>query len=208
MALFPMFVKLEGRRCVVVGAGRIAIGKIATLLRAGAQVTVISPEAEATVRRYATRRRLVWRRREFLPSDVANAFLVIAASNSAATNQAVFRACTRRGVLCNAVDDPEHCDFFYPAVIRRGPLQIAISTAGCSPALARRLRRDLQQQFGPEYASWVRQVAKSRREILARQLAPRERRKLLQQIASREAFESFARRQARRSQQVANSRNI
>ncbi len=193
MVLFPMFVKLEGRRCVVIGAGRIATSKIAGLLRAGARVIVISPKAAAAIQAQVNRGRLIWRRREFVASDVEKAFLVIAASNSPATNQAVFRVCADRGVLCNAVDDPEHCDFFYPAVVRRGPLQIAISTAGCSPALAHRLRRELQQQFGPEYGEWVQRVAASRREILAQDMAPAERKKLLKQIASREAFDNFAR---------------
>jgi siroheme synthase-like protein len=128
---------------------------------------------------------------------------VIAASNSTSTNQAVFRACADRGVLCNAVDDPQRCDFFYPAVVRRGALQIAISTAGCSPGLAQRLRRELQQQFGPEYARWVQHVAKSRREILTRHLTSAERRKLLKQIASRQAFESFTRQHASRNRQAA-----
>lgn len=196
MVLFPMFVKLEGKRCVVIGAGRIATSKIAGLLRARAQVVVVSPKAIAAIRAQANQGKLIWQRRKFLASDVEKAFLVIAASNSPATNQAVFRACANRGVLCNAVDDPEHCDFFYPAVVRRGPLQIAISTAGCSPALAHRLRRELQQQFGPEYGEWVQRVAASRREILARDMAPAERKKLLKQIASREAFDNFARRRA------------
>jgi precorrin-2 dehydrogenase/sirohydrochlorin ferrochelatase len=203
MALFPMFVKLQSRKCVVIGGGRIAAAKIAGLLRAGARIIVVSPTAVAAVRAQAERRQLMWRRREFHSSDVENAFLVIAASNSAATNQSVFRACANQGVLCNVVDDPQRCDFFYPAVVRRGALQIAISTGGCSPALAQRLRRDLQQQFTPKYAHWVRHIAKLRREILSRQLTAAERSRLLREIASREAFESYARSHAKRNQHAA-----
>ena len=103
-------------------------------------------------------------------------------------NQTVFREARRRGVLCNAVDDPEHCDFYYPAVVRRGALQLAISTGGLSPALAQRLRRELEEQFGPEYAEWVEQLGRSRQQILARDLKPEDRRKLLHELASREAF--------------------
>ena len=196
MVMFPMFVKLEGKRCVVIGAGRIAMAKIAGLLRAGAQVVVVSPKAIAAIRAQVNQGKLTWQRRKFLASDVDKAFLVIAASNSPATNQEVFRACADRGVFCNAVDDREHCDFFYPAVVSRGALQIAISTAGRSPALAHRLRCDLEQQFGPEYEEWVERVGELRREILARDMAPEKRRKLLKQIASHEAFDDFARRRS------------
>ncbi len=105
---------------------------------------------------------------------------------------------TARGVLCNVVDDPERCDFYYPAIVRRGPLQIAISTDGRSPALARRLRIELQRQFGPEYGAWVEQVGKIRREILSRDVAAGERRRLLDQISSYEAFEKFLRNRGSR----------
>ena len=100
-------------------------------------------------------------------------------------------------MLCNVVDDPERCDFFYPAVVRRGPLQIAISTGGRSPALARRLRIELGRQFGPEYGAWVEHVGKIRREILRQDLAAGERRRLLDQIASYESFEQFLRKRPR-----------
>jgi precorrin-2 dehydrogenase / sirohydrochlorin ferrochelatase len=119
---------------------------------------------------------------------------VIAATNSNATNEAVYRACVKRGVLCNVVDDPKHCDFFYPAVVRRGPLQIAISTDGRSPALARRLRIELERQFGSEYGAWVERVGAMRRKLRRRNLPAAERRRLLDQIASRESFEQFLRK--------------
>jgi len=125
---------------------------------------------------------------------VVGAFLVVAATNSSATNEAVFRACVERGVLCNVVDDPERCDFVYPAVVRRGPLQIAISTSGRSPALARRLRIELESQFGPEYGTWVEHVGEMRGKLLTQRMPRNERRKLLDQIASQESFEQFVRK--------------
>lgn len=192
MSLFPMFVKLRGRRCVVVGAGRVAAGKASGLLRHGAQVTVVAPRASAWVQARQRAGKLVWRKRQFRAGDVQRSFLVVAATDSAEVNAAVFRACARRGVLCNVVDDAEHCDFFYPAVVERGALQIAISTGGRSPALARRLRRELQQQFGPEYGAWVEQVARARGEVLARALPAGMRGRLLKEIASRSAWEAFA----------------
>ncbi len=191
MALFPMFVKLGGRKCVVVGGGEIASAKAAGLLRAGAAVVVIAPVAGDFVREQARAGKLTWQRREFAAPDLDSAFLAVAATDSPEINRQVFQACATRGVLCNVVDDPEHCDFFYPAVVRRGALQIAISTDAHSPALARRLRAELEQQFGPEYGEWLELVAEQRRQILSQDLPAEERRLLLDAIASREAFERF-----------------
>jgi precorrin-2 dehydrogenase/sirohydrochlorin ferrochelatase len=196
MDLFPIMVRLEARRCIVVGAGEIAASKTATLMGCGAQVTVIAPRATESIQAQAREGKLTWLCREFVPTDLDGAFLVIAATNSPAVNEEVFRAGGERGVLCNVVDDPEHCDFFYPAVVHRGALQIAISTGGHSPALAHRLRVELEQQFGPEYEAWVEEVGRRRREIMARDLVDARRRELLEQIASRESFEDFVRRRA------------
>ena len=113
------------------------------------------------------------------------------------TNEAVFRACTQHGVLCNVVDDPAHCDFFYPSVVRRGALQIAISTAGKSPSLARRLRKELERQFGPEYAQWVQHLGRIRSEILRQDVSPKERQTLIENLPSQAAFERFVATQLR-----------
>ncbi|MBZ5612807.1 MAG: bifunctional precorrin-2 dehydrogenase/sirohydrochlorin ferrochelatase [Acidobacteriia bacterium] len=197
MSLFPILVKLKAKKCVVVGAGKIAAGKATGLLASGAQVIVIGPRAADWIQSQARAGKLIWRRRRFLPADVEHAFLTVAATNSNATNEEVYRACVERGVLCNVVDDPEHCDFFYPAVVRRGPLQIAISTDGRSPALARRLRIELERQFGSEYGAWVEQVGAMRQKLCRRNLPAAERRRLLDQIASRESFEQFLRKRTR-----------
>jgi precorrin-2 dehydrogenase/sirohydrochlorin ferrochelatase len=193
MDLFPILVRLRARKCVVVGAGEVAASKAEALLAAGARVTVVAPQAGAWVQEQARAARLIWLQREFVPRDLEGAFLVIAATDSPAVNEAVFRASPERGVLCNVVDDPEHCDFFYPAVVRRGALQIAISTGGQSPALAHRLRVELERQFGPEYGPWVEHVGRLRREILARDMPEEDRRRLLDEIAGRAAYEEFVR---------------
>jgi precorrin-2 dehydrogenase/sirohydrochlorin ferrochelatase len=198
VSLFPILLKMKGKKCVVAGAGTIAASKAAGLLRSGARVVVIGPQADDWIRSQAEAGRLIWRRRRFVAADVADAFLAIAATDSNAANEAVFRACVKRGVLCNVVDDPERCDFYYPAIVRRGPLQIAISTGGQSPGLARRLRMELARQFGPEYGAWVEHVGKIRREILSQDLAAGERRRLLDQISSYEAFEKFLRNRGSR----------
>jgi precorrin-2 dehydrogenase/sirohydrochlorin ferrochelatase len=191
VSLFPILLKLKAKKCVVVGAGKIAAAKAAGLLTSGARVVVIGPRAAGWIQSQARAGKVIWRRRRFVAADVEQAFLVIAATDSNATNEAVFRACAERGVLCNVVDDPERCDFFYPAVVRRGPLQIAISTSGRSPALARRLRIELERQFGSEYSAWVEQVGEMRQKLRRRNLPAAERRRLLDQIASHESFERF-----------------
>jgi len=179
-----MFMKLEGRPCLVVGAGTVAEGKIGSLLLAGATVRVVAPQANAAVLEWARTGVIRWEAREFSPLDLDNVFLVIAATSSNEVNESVFREAQRRDVLCNVVDHPQHCDFYYPAVVRRGQLQIAISTAGESPALAQRLRRELEIQFGPEYESWVEQLGKARSELFARDINPEERRRRLHELAS------------------------
>src|SRR5579859_1827478 len=183
-SLFPILVKLRAKQCLVVGAGKIAAAKAAGLLNSGARVVVISPRANDWVRSQARAGKVTWHRRRFVAADVEHAFLVVAATNSNATNEAVFQACAKRGVLCNVVDDPERCDFFYPAIVRRGPLLIAISTSGRSPALARRLRIDLEKQFGAEFGAWVEHVGKMRKQILRQHAKGEERRKLMDQISS------------------------
>src|SRR5438445_395897 len=129
-----MFLKLEGRPCLVVGAGTVAEGKIGSLLLAGATVRVVAPQADVAVQEWARTGVMRWESREFCLLDLDGVFLVIAATSSNEVNGSVFREAQRRNVLCNVVDDPEHCDFYYPAVVRRGQLQIGISTAGESPA--------------------------------------------------------------------------
>lgn len=189
-----MLVRLTGRKCLVVGAGKIAADKVAGLLIHGARVEVVSPRAVRRIQELERKGKIVWRHRKFTSGDLDGAFLVVAATNSSTINQAVFRACKVRDVLCNAVDDPLHCDFFYPAVVRRGPLQIAISTNGQSPALAARLRRELEEQFGPEWSDWVEHVGKLRREILEKRMSAKARRERLLAMASPDEFQEFLRR--------------
>jgi len=189
--------RLEGRACVVVGAGRIAATKAAGLLRHGAEVVVVAPNAVRWIREKARAGELVWRRRPFSARDLRGAFLVVAATDSAASNRAVFHACQARGALCNVVDDPEHCDFFYPAVVRRGPLQIAISTNGNSPALAARLRKELERQFGLEWGAFVEHVGKLRQLLLSANMPLKKKREQIMGLAGQKAFLSFRRKLAR-----------
>ncbi|MGH9512429.1 MAG: precorrin-2 dehydrogenase/sirohydrochlorin ferrochelatase family protein [Terriglobales bacterium] len=190
MSLFPIFLKLDGRRCLVAGAGKIGEPKIQSLLAARADVTVVAPEATTKVKAWAALGIITWQRRAFEQSDLEGATLVIAATSSAIVNDSVFVEAQRKGIFCNSVDDPEHCDFFYPAVVRRGDFQVAISTAGHSPALAQRLRNELEERFGPEYAGWVSELGKARQQLFAVEMNAEERRRKLHELASREAFEA------------------
>src|SRR6267143_5827336 len=190
MTLFPMFLKLERRSCLVVGAGTIGEPKIQSLLVAGANVRVIAPQAHQAVMDWARAGLIVWEPRAFLPNDLEDVLLVIAATASAELNQLVFNEAQRRNILCNAVDDPENCDFYFPSVVRRGQLQIAISTGGQSPALAQRLRRELEMEFGEEYSEWVEELGKVREKLLSSELDSDHRKQLLHSLASRDAFEA------------------
>lgn len=196
MSLFPMFLKLAGRRCVVVGAGRIAEPKIASLIRAGADILVVAPRATRRIASWSRKRAILWRRRRFTVRDLRGASLVISASNSSELRNRIFLEARSRGIFCNSVDDPLHCDFYYPAVVRRGPLQIAICTSGASPALARRLRRELQRQFTPRFGDWVVHLGKAREEILEQGLPAARRLQILRRIADPVEFHAFRKQRA------------
>jgi precorrin-2 dehydrogenase/sirohydrochlorin ferrochelatase len=189
--LFPLFLRIEGRRCLLVGAGVIASQKIDGLLLSGAHVHVVAPIAGEAIRKLVDEGRVCWLQREFRSSDLAGAALVIAATGDPSINEIVSREARRRGVLCNAVDEPERCDFYYPAVVRRGDLQIAISTAGHSPALAQRIRRELELQFDSEYGGWLSWLGSVRTLLFRRQLDPARRRNALHRIASREVYDRY-----------------
>lgn len=193
MELFPLFLKLEGRPCLVVGAGRVAESKIESLVRSGAKVRVVAPQATEAVREAARSGVIVWEQRSYQPSDLAGAFLVVAATSSPELHAEIFEQARREGILCNAVDEPDRCDFYYPAVVRRGPLQIAVSTGGLFPALAQRLRQQLELQFGPEYGAWVEEIARARKELLASHLSPEERNERLRELSNERAFDEFQR---------------
>jgi len=198
--LFPMFLKLSGRPCLVVGAGTIAESKIVSLLEAGGRLRVVAPEATPQVRSWAQSNEIQWHQRPFEPHDLDGIFLVVAATSSTELHKRIFEEATRRGVLCNIVDVPALCDFYYPAVVQRGALQIAISTSGESPALAQRLRKQLEEHFGAEYEEWLAQLGEARDKVQSAGLDPEERKRLLHEDASEEAFETFLRNRVGRKQ--------
>jgi len=184
-----MFLKLEGRECLVVGAGKVGEPKIGGLLETEARIRVVALEASPVIRDWARAGKIELELRAFSPDDLDGAFLAIVATNSRTLNERVYHEARRRGVLCNVVDVPDLCDFFYPSVVRRGDLQIAVSTAGQSPSLAQKIRQQLEKQFGPGYAAWVAELGETRRLILASDLDKERKLELLHSLASREALE-------------------
>jgi siroheme synthase-like protein len=192
MTLFPIFVKLQGRPVVVIGAGEVAAQKIDGLLRSGAKVRVVAPDVHPQFVDWIRDRKIDWVPRKFQPDDLAGATFAIAATSAPGVNALVYREAEVRGILCNAVDDIENCHFYYGSVVQRGDLQIAISTNGKSPALAQRLRQELEQQFGPEYESWLEWLGAARELLrVAGGGGTDTNKKMLHHLASRPMYERF-----------------
>ncbi|HTZ57632.1 MAG TPA: bifunctional precorrin-2 dehydrogenase/sirohydrochlorin ferrochelatase [Acidobacteriaceae bacterium] len=190
--LFPLFLKLEGKRCLVVGAGLVGLEKIESLLRCGASVRVVAPDAVAGVQELHAHGSIEWLPRHYHPEDPEGCHLVIAATNDREVNQAIFLEASRRSILCNTVDDPPLCDFFFGSIVQRGDLQIAISTAGESPAVAQRLRREIDAQLPADLGPWLAEVGHLRREVLQAMPPGEERKALLHELAHREVCSSPA----------------
>lgn len=199
--LFPIFMKLEGRKVLVVGAGAIAEQKLDGLISAGADLYVVAPHASEQIQQFAAQGKLVYAEREFVASDLLGAALVVAATGNPEVNEFVFQEARKQGILCNAVDEPSRCDFYYGAVVQRGDLQIAISTNGHSPALAQRIRLQLEKQFGPTYADWLKWLGHVRHLLFQRPMDPQRRKSALHSIARPEIYERFSR--ARSSKRAA-----
>jgi len=185
MNLLPIFLRLEGRRCLVVGAGTVALAKIESLHAAGAVITVVAPRATTQVQTLAKKGALTLYERAFTPRDLDGVFLVVAATNAPEVNRAVHEEALRRNVLCNAVDDPPNCDFYFGSVVARGDLQIAISTAGESPALAQHLRKEIDDQLPHDLGPWLKELGELRREVRAATPPGEARNRLLHELAQR-----------------------
>ncbi|MDZ7640585.1 MAG: bifunctional precorrin-2 dehydrogenase/sirohydrochlorin ferrochelatase [Desulfurivibrio sp.] len=168
MGFYPVNLQLAQRPCVVIGGGGVARRKVEGLLAAEAAVTVISPQLEEQLARLQQAGAVVWRRREYREGDLAGAFLVIAATDDEETQARVHAEAQRHNLLLNVADVPKWCNVILPAVVRRGDLSLAISTGGASPALAGKLRRELEASFGDEYRRLVRLLAALRPLVLAR----------------------------------------
>jgi len=178
MTLYPVFLKLEGHKVLIVGGGAIAEQKIEGVLRSARDVTVVAPEVSSRIRAWAEEGRVKHVAAEYHRGMAQGYFLVIAATDDRAVNRAVYEEARNSGALANAVDDPDYCGFYAPAVVERGDFQIAISTGGASPALAQQVRKELEKKYGPEYGPWTAWLGRAR-SLLRRALPPSDRRKEL-----------------------------
>jgi uroporphyrin-III C-methyltransferase len=190
MSMLPIFLKLDGRRCLLVGAGAVALDKIGSLLSTGVKLRVVAPEARAEIRELAREGKLEWIERRFEAADLEGNFLVIAATDAHEVNTAVYQGCVEQNIPCNSVDDIPNCDFFFGSVVSRGGLQIAISTSGESPAVAQRLRREIDAQLPDDLGPWIAELGSLRREVLESHPRGEARKLLLHQLAERQVCAS------------------
>jgi precorrin-2 dehydrogenase/sirohydrochlorin ferrochelatase len=181
--LYPIFLKLDEHKVLIVGGGPVAEQKLEGVLRSARDVTVVAPQVSERIARWAGEGRIQHIKDEYRSGMAEGYFLVIAATDSEAVNRAVFAEAQANGALANAVDDPDYCSFFAPAVVSRGDFQIAISTGGASPALAQRVRQELEVQYGPEYGPWTEWLGRTRETL--RQVLPRSesRKQLIRTLA-------------------------
>ncbi len=190
---YPIYLDISGKKCVVVGGGDVAYRKAVSLKEAGAQVVVISPELS---REFLKEEGLTILRQKYEKRCLEGATLVIAATNEQEINQRVWEEARRHGLLVNVVDQPELCNFIVPSVVNRGELQISISTGGASPALARRMREELEDRFGPEYGDFIGLLSKMRPEVRSRIDKGAKRQKVMERLSSPEMLDMIRTRGA------------
>ena len=190
MAKYPIFLELGGRRTVVVGGGAVAVRKAGALLDAGARMVVVAHKPCDAITELCTKHGAELIRSRYSKQYITGAVLVIAATNDPQVNEQVYRDCQSLEILCNVVDEPPFCDFFVPAVVKRGDLQIAIGTEGYSPAYAGHLRKKLEAMFTEEHGQFLSELDSIRREIVEK-VAASDRKALLGKLVDDESFEFF-----------------
>jgi len=191
MAKYPIFVELSERRVVVVGGGAVAVRKAGSLLEAGARLVVVAYKPSDAMTTLCTNHGAELVRDRYSKQYIGEAVLVIAATDAPQVNEQVYRDCQELEILCNVVDDPEHCDFFVPALVKRGDLQIAIGTGGYCPAYAGHLRQRLETLFTEEHGRFLTELEDIRREVIEEVPSSGDRKSLLGNLVDDESFEYF-----------------
>ncbi len=186
---YPVGLKLEGRKCLVVGGGRVAERKVSSLLSCGALVRVISPALTSRLSRLVKKGKIEYSKRNYQPRDLSGALLVIAATDDEKTNSRISSQAGERGVLVNVVDSPGECTFIVPASLKRGSLTISISTDGLSPALSRNIRQQLEKNYGREYGEFLRIMAGLRPKVLREVKDSRKRKRIFQSLVESDILE-------------------
>ena len=183
---YPVNLDIHDRDCLVVGGGGVGARKVEGLKGCGGRVTVVSPRISDRLRGLVETGGVQWRNREYRAGDLDGMFLVIGATDDKALNRRIHADASERNMLCNIADRPEVCNFILPAVVRRGDLMIAVSTSGRSPAFAKKLRKDLETWFGPEYAAFLDLMGAVRAKLLKEEHAPEAHKPLFEALIERD----------------------
>jgi len=182
MKYYPIQLDINGHQCLVVGGGAVGLRKVSTLLECGARVTVVSPDVESRIEQMAAEGRIQLERRTYTTSDLDGKFLVIGATDDNALNRKISWDAGRKKMLCNIADVPDACNFILPAIVHQGDLIIAISTSGSSPALAKKLRKELESRYGEEYGDLLTLMRAIRRRLLREAHAPEVHKPLFEKL--------------------------
>ncbi|MFC1677453.1 bifunctional precorrin-2 dehydrogenase/sirohydrochlorin ferrochelatase [Planctomycetota bacterium] len=191
MAKYPVFLELDSRRAVVVGGGKVAMRKVQSLLAAGARVVVVGKKIDETLVELCQKNNAELIKSKYLKEYLAGAVIVIAATNNSELNKQIYKDCQTLEILCNAVDEPELCDFFVPAIVQRGDLQIAIGTQGCCPAYAGHLRKKLEKVITEDHGRFLNELGTLREKIIHSLPESINRKALLGHLVDEESFKYF-----------------
>jgi precorrin-2 dehydrogenase/sirohydrochlorin ferrochelatase len=186
MKYYPINLNIQNRNCLVVGGGGVGTRKVIALLNCGARVTVVSPDPTSRLKKLAAEGSIQLKKRSYRSDDVNKMFLVIGATDDENLNRQISKDAERVNILCNIADRPEVCNFILPAIVRRGDLAITISTSGKSPAMAKRLRLELETQFGEEYADLLRLMGAIRDKLLSQAHEPEAHKALFNQLIDKD----------------------
>lgn len=189
MKFYPAYLDLRDRPCLVIGGGAVAERKALSLLEAGAEVTVVSPSLTPKLQELSVSGKITHRRKSFDEQDLAGEALVVAATDSSDVNVFAARACKKKHILVNVATPPEESTFIVPSLVERGELLIAVSTTGASPALAKRIRQELERRYGTEYELFLEKLSAVRARVLETVPDEQERRKIFQSIVDSDAME-------------------
>jgi precorrin-2 dehydrogenase/sirohydrochlorin ferrochelatase len=189
MKYYPVHLDIKNRNCLVVGGGAVGTRKVNTLLACGARVTVVSPDPAQQLKKMAAEGSITLKERAYRTVDLKDMFLVIGATDDEMLNRQISEEAEQIGILCNIADRPEACNFILPSVVQRGDLVITISTSGQSPALAKRVRRKLEAQFGEEYADFLLLMGAIRKKLLSQAHEPEAHKALFNQLIDSDLIE-------------------
>jgi len=195
MKYYPVNLDIRNRKCLVVGGGAVGTRKVMTLLDCGAKVTVVSTDVAEKLQELSDSDIIKLEKRPFQISDLDEMFLVMGATDNQEINREIHSEAERLGILCNIADRPEDCNFILPAIVNRGDLIIAISTSGKSPAFAKKMRKDLEKEFGTEYAEFLKLMGEIRNKLLSEDHEPEAHKHLFEQLIKRDLVEMIKEQQ-------------